>query len=90
MNSQILSMIIHGINRINAKKNTSSKASIIRLHDIMMSTMFKQSEGIRQEPPVTAANMTNIVMNYLAPTELDEKAQELLKELCLQMFKDIE
>lgn len=56
----------------------------------MMSVMFEQAEEIRKERPVTAEDMSNIVVNYLAQTGLDEKAQELLKELCLQMFKGTE
>ena len=53
----------------------------------MMSVMFEQAEEIRKERPVTAEDMSNIVVNYLAQTGLDEKAQKILKELCLQMFK---
>ncbi len=53
----------------------------------MMSVMFEQAEEMRKERPVTAEDMSNIVLNYLAQTGLDEKAQELLKKLCLQMLK---
>ena len=56
-------------------------------HTEMMSVMFEQAEEIRKERPVTAEDMSNIVVNYLAQTGLDEKAQKLLKKLCLQMFK---
>lgn len=56
----------------------------------MMNTMFEQADAIRQERPVTTEDMTNIVVNYLAQTGFDEKAQELLKELCLQIFKNTE
>lgn len=56
----------------------------------IMNAMFEQAGVIRQERPVTAEDMTNIVVNYVAPTGLDKKTQELLKKLCLQMFKDAE
>ena len=56
----------------------------------MMSVMFEQAEEIQKVRLVTAEDMTNIVVNYLAQTGLNEKAQELLKELCLQMFKGTE
>ena len=56
----------------------------------MMRVMFEQAEEIRKERPVTAEDMSNIVVNYLAQTGLDEKAQKLLKKLCLQMFKGTE
>lgn len=56
----------------------------------MMSAMFEQAEEIRKERPVTAEDMSNIDVNYLAQTGLDEKAQTLLKKLCLQMFKGTE
>lgn len=55
----------------------------------MMNVMYEQAEEIRQERPVTADDMTSIVVNYLSHTGLNEKAQELLKELCLQMFENI-
>lgn len=55
----------------------------------MMNTMYKQAEAIRQEHPVTAEDMSDIVVNYVAQTGLDEKAQKLLKTLCLQMFKSV-
>ena len=77
----------HEINRMNAEKITATEASMIRLRDIMMSVMFEQAEEIRIERTVTAEDMSNIVVNYLAQTGLDEKAQKLLKKLCLQMFK---
>ena len=77
----------HDINRMNAEKITASEASMIRLRDIMMSVMFEQAEEVRKERPVTAEDMSNIVVNYLAQTGLDEKEQKLLKKLCLQMFK---
>lgn len=53
-------------------------------------TMFEQAEKIRKERPVTAEDMSNIVVNYLTQTGLDEKAQKILKKLCLQMFKGTE
>ena len=56
----------------------------------MIHAMYEQAEVIRQERPVTAKDMTDIVVNYVAQTGLNEKAQELLKALCLQMFKDTE
>ena len=80
----------HDINRMNAEKITSSEASIIRLRDIMMSVMYEQAEEIRKERPVTAEDMADIVVNYLFQTGLDQKAQKILKKLCLQMFKDAE
>lgn len=52
--------------------------------------MYEQADAIRQERPVTPEDMANIVVNYLAQTGLDEKAQELLEALCLQMLKDTE
>lgn len=55
----------------------------------MMNAMYKQAEAIRQEHPVTAEDMSDIVVNYVAQTGLDEKAQKLLKTLCLQMFKSV-
>ena len=58
---------------MNAKKITSFETSMIRLRDIMMSVMFEQAEEIRKEHPVTAEDMSNIVVNYLAQTGLDEK-----------------
>ena len=77
----------HDINRMNAEKITASKASMIRLRDIMMSIMLEQAEEIRKERPVTSEDMSNIVVNYLAQAGLDEKAQKIVKKLCLQMFK---
>lgn len=56
----------------------------------MMNAMYEQAETIRIKRPVTAEDMTDIVVNYVAQTGLDEKAQELLKALCLRMFKDTE
>ena len=56
----------------------------------MISVMFEQAEEIRKACPVTAEDMSNIVVNYLAQTGLDEKAQKIVKKLCLQMFKGIE
>lgn len=56
----------------------------------MMSAMHGQAEMIRQERPVTAEDMANIVADYLAQTGLDEKSRELLKTLCLQMFTPAE
>ncbi len=53
----------------------------------MMNAMFEQAEEIRKKRPVTAEDMTNIVVNYLAKTGLDEKVQKLLEKLCLQIFK---
>lgn len=55
----------------------------------MMNAMYKQAEAIQQEHPVTAEDMSNIVVNYVAQTGLDEKAQKLLKTLCMQMFKSV-
>ena len=52
---------------------------IINLH-------LKNNLEIRQERPVTAEDMANIVADYLAQTGLDEKSRELLKTLCLQLF----
>ena len=52
--------------------------------------MFEQADEIRKEHPVTVEDMSNIVVNYLAQTGLDEKAQKILKKLCLQMFKGTE
>ena len=69
---------------------TASEASMIRLRDIMMSVMLEQAEEIRKERPVTAEDMSNTAVNYLAQTGLDEKAQKLLKKLCLQRFKGTE
>ena len=80
----------HDINRMNAEKITASETSMIRLRDIMMSIMFEQAKEIRNERPVTTNDMSNIVVNYLAQTGLDEKAQQLLKKLCMQMFKGTE
>ena len=77
----------HDINRMNAEKITASEASMIRLRDIMMSIMFKQAKGIRNERPVTTEDMSDILVDYIAQGGLDEKAQKLLKKLCLQMFK---
>lgn len=37
----------------------------------MMNTMFAQADAIRQERPVTAENLTNIVVNYLVRSGLD-------------------
>lgn len=56
----------------------------------MMNTMFEQADAIRQKHPVTADDMAKIVVDYFAQTGFDEKMQELLKELCLQMLKDAE
>ncbi len=56
----------------------------------MMSAMHGQAEMIRQERPVTAEDMANIVADYLAQTGLDEKSRELLKTLCLQLFTPAE
>ena len=39
----------------------------------MMSVMFEQAEEIRKERPVTAEDMSNIIVDYLAQTGLDEK-----------------
>ncbi len=50
----------------------------------MMYAMYEQAEAIRQEHPVTAEDMSDIVVNYVSQTGLDEKA------LCLQIFKDTE
>ena len=74
------------------KKVYDSKPSDIDTSQIteMMSVMLEQTEEIRMERPVTAEDMTNIVVNYLAQTRLDEKAQKLLKKLCMQMFKGTE
>ena len=74
------------------KEVYDSKSSDIDTSQLteMMSVMFEQAEETRKERPVTAENMSNIVVNYLAQTRLDEKAQELLKALCLQMFKSAE
>lgn len=74
------------------KEAYDSKPSDIDTSQIteMMSVMFEQSEEIRKERPVTAEDMTNIIINYLARTGIDEKTQKLLKELCLQMFKGTE
>ena len=55
----------------------------------MMNAMYKQAEAIRQEHPVTTEDMSDIIVNYVAQTGLDEKAQKLLKTLCLQMFKSV-
>ena len=66
---------------------TSSKASMIKLRDIMMSIVCEQSEKIRKERLVTTDNMSNIVVNYLAQTGLDEKVQKIVKKLCLHLLK---
>ena len=55
----------------------------------MMNAMYEQAETIRIKRPVTAEDMTDIVVNYVAQTGLDENSQELLKALCLQMFKSV-
>ena len=70
------------------KKAYDSKPTDIDTSQLteMMNIMFEQE--IRKVRPVTAEDMSNIVVNYLAQTGLDEKAQKLLKKLCLQMFKD--
>lgn len=52
----------------------------------MMNIMFEQAKTIRKERPVTAEDMSEIVVNYVAQTGLDEKAQKLLKRLCLQIL----
>ncbi len=72
------------------KKAYDSKPTDIDTSQLteMMNIMFEQAEEIRKVRPVTAEDMSNIVVNYLAQTGLDEKAQKLLKKLCLQMFKD--
>ena len=72
-----------------AYDSTPSDTDISQLTE-MMSVMFEQAEEIRKERPVTAEDMSNIVVNYLAQTGLDEKAQKILKKLCLQMFKGTE
>ena len=72
-----------------AYDSTPSDTDISQLTE-MMSVMFEQAEEIRKERPVTAEDMSNIVVNYLAQTGLDEKAQKIVKKLCLQMFKGTE
>ena len=71
------------------KEAYDSKPSDIDISQLteMMSVMFERAEEIRKERTVTAEDMSNIVVNYLAQTGLDEKSQRLLKQLCLQMFK---
>lgn len=71
------------------KETYDSKPSDIDTSQLieMMSVMFEQAEEIRKERPVTAEDMTNTVVYYLAQTGLDEKAHKMLKELCLHMFK---
>jgi len=54
----------------------------------MMNAMYEQADVIRQERPVMPEDMAKIVVDHLAQTGLDEKAQELLGTLCLQMFKN--
>lgn len=56
----------------------------------MMNTMYGQADALRLERPVMPEDMAKIIVNYLAQTGLDEKAQELLKALCLQMLKGAE
>lgn len=56
----------------------------------MMNAMYEQADEIQQERSVTPEDMAKIMVDYLAKTGLDEKTQELLEELCLQMFKDVE
>lgn len=56
----------------------------------MMNTMFTQADALWQKRHVTAEDMTNIIVDYVAQTGLDEKTQELLRKLCLQMFKGVE
>ena len=56
----------------------------------MMSIMFEQAKEISNDRPVTTEDMSNILVDYLAQSGLDEKAQKILKKLCLQMFKGTE
>ena len=74
------------------KESYDSKPSDIDVSQLteMMSVMFEPAEEIRKERPVTAEDMSNIVVNYLAQTGLDEKAQKKVKKLCMQMFNDTE
>lgn len=55
----------------------------------MMNAMYEHADAIRQEHPVAPEDMTKIIVNYFAQTGLNEKAQELLEALCLQMLKDM-
>lgn len=77
----------HDINRMNAEKITVSEASMIRLRDIMMSIMLEQAKEIRNDCPITTEDMSNIIVDYLAQSGLDEKAQKIVKKLCLHLFK---
>ena len=77
----------HNINRMNAEKITASEASMIRLRDIMMSIMLEQAKEIRNDRPITTEDMSNIIVDYLAQSGLDEKAQKIVKKLCLHLFK---
>lgn len=54
-----------------------------------MNAMYEQADAIHQECFVTAEDMADIVVNYVAQTGFNEKTQELLKTLCLQMFKGV-
>ena len=72
-----------------AYENKSSDIDNSQLTE-MMSFMSEQAEEIRKERPVTAEDMSNIVVNYLAQTGLDEKAQKIVKKLCMQIFKGTE
>ena len=53
----------------------------------MMSIMFEQAKEIHNERPVTTEDMSNILVDYLAQSGLDEKAQKIVKKLCLHLFK---
>lgn len=74
------------------KETYGSKPANIGIFPLteMMHAMYEQAEAIRQERPVTTEDMTDIVVNYVVQTGLNEKTQELLKTLCLQMFKGTE
>ena len=49
--------------------------------------MFEQAEKIRKERPVTTEDMTNILVNYLAQTGLDEKAQKIFHLILIRLPK---
>ena len=73
-----------------SKPSDIDTSQLTEMMSEMMSVMYELVEEIRKEHPVTAEDMSNTVVNYLAQTGLDEKTQKLLKKLCMQMFKGTE
>lgn len=70
------------------KKAYDSKPADIDTSQLteIMNAMYEQADAVRQEHPVTPEDMANIVVDYLAQTGLDNKAQELLKMESVSSF----